>query len=418
MRSTTIDHRRTRRTPAVVSVLACLLVVLPANAQETTLTRPRIAQLLEQAPVTRTTHAQVAVAQAAVTAAGVLSLENPLLSGLGGLRFNEDGTRRFAGTATLSWPIDTGGKRSTRKQAAAAEHHEARLSGEAQRRSLLLEAFIQHATVLRDQHLLAIARAREANTQRVLASALRRRQAGSVPQLDVSLATLQTGRDAAAALAAAGERDASLLRLTAMLGVPPDTITAAGGSLVPDGEPPQMAVMLRAIDQRADVRSATARVQAAQARANRERAAGAPTISLLAQYERDEAANIALLGVAVPLPILNANAVSKATSAAEVQLSKAEHLTAQKQAEAQTRELYTRYHATKRARDALARSAIAAKEAVALAVRAYELGEGDLASVLLVHREALEAERAAIEVEYAHAIAKLELLIVMGRIPP
>jgi outer membrane protein TolC len=57
------------------------------------------------------------------------------------------------------------------------------------------------------------------------------------------------------------------------------------------------------------------------------------------------------------------------------------------------------------------------KEAVALATRSYELGEGDLASVLLVHREALEAERALLEIEHQHAEAKIHLFLAAGRIP-
>jgi outer membrane protein, heavy metal efflux system len=347
----------------------------------------------------------------------VLSLENPVVSAMAGIRFNENGSRPFAGTATLAWPVDAGGKRGTRKEAAAAEQQEARLGADEQKRRLLLATLLQHALALRDQQALAIAEARKANTGRVVVSARRRREAGNAPELEVSLAALQEGRDGAAALAAAGERDASLLRLLAMLGLPLERGAAVSGALVPEGQAPELALMLRQTAERVDVRAASARVQAAQARANRERAAGAPTISLLAQYERDDRANIAMLGMAIPLPVLNANSTAKATSAAEVDVAKAEQLVTRREAESDIRELYTRFEATKRAREMLAPTATVAKTAINLAVRGYELGENDLASVLLVHREALEAERALVDVEYAHAAAKLELLVAAGRVP-
>ena len=177
------------------------------------------------------------------------------------------------------------------------------------------------------------------------------------------------------------------------------------------------ATVSRTLNQSGPVKAATARVDAARARAARERSAGAPTLNVLAQYERDDGANIGMVGLAVPLPLLNANDVAKATSAAEVQAARAELDEVGATTAGKFRELYARYDATKRSRAALTSTAATVAEALALATRAYELGEGDLASVLLVQREALEVERAVLEVEYSHAIAKLELLVAAGRTP-
>ena len=58
-----------------------------------------------------------------------------------------------------------------------------------------------------------------------------------------------------------------------------------------------------------------------------------------------------------------------------------------------------------------------ASQAVDLATRGYELGENDLASVLLVRREAIEAQAALLDAEHTHAAAKIELLVAAGRLP-
>jgi cobalt-zinc-cadmium efflux system outer membrane protein len=65
----------------------------------------------------------------------------------------------------------------------------------------------------------------------------------------------------------------------------------------------------------------------------------------------------------------------------------------------------------------LAPTAALASRAVNLATRGYELGENDLASVLLVRREAIEVEETLLETQHAHAIVKIELLILAGRVP-
>ncbi len=419
MHSPTIRNSKTAQVVILgaLSALIILCKVEPADAQEIELTRTQLVQRLAEAPEVRASEAQIAVSRAAVTAAGVLSLDNPLFSALGGIRSNPDGSKRLAGAATLSWPVDTGGKRSDRVDAATAEHRDARSTGNLRKQQLLLAVLLRHAMALRDAQQVALAEARAANSQKVLAAAKRRHVAGSVPPIDVSLATLQHGRDAAGALSARGEYNADTLRLAALLGLTTSETARVRGALVPVDEPPPLDVMLRQIDKRSDLQAATARVQAAQARASRERSAASPTINILAQYERDDGSNIGTVGVAIPLALLNANASARAISQAEIRAAQAERAALRASALGDIRAHYATYLATKQAREALAPTAAAVNESIALATRAYELGEGDLASVLLVHREALEAQRALLDSEYAHAVAKLELLINAGRTP-
>jgi cobalt-zinc-cadmium efflux system outer membrane protein len=387
-----------------------------ARAGEVALSRARIAELVREAPASRVASSEATVAGAAVAAAGALSLENPVLSGMGGIRFNPDGSRPFSGVATLSWPVDLGGKRGTRVQAARAEQQAALATAEDTQRRLLLAALLQHALVLRDERQAALAAERRALAQRLAAAAEKHRKAGGVPESDVLLASLQERRDAAAEMAALGARDADRFALAALLGLsaPGPSVT---GTLIPPDEPPALAALLREIEQRSDVRAAQASLGAAMARADRERAGQWPTISLLAQYERDDGANTGLLGLAVPLPVLNANRTGVATATAEMEAARARVRASHANAEGQIRQLYARYLATKQAHDTLAPTASLAAQAVALTTRGYELGENDLASVMLARREANEAQAALLETEHAHANAKIELLVAAGRSP-
>jgi outer membrane protein, heavy metal efflux system len=400
---------------AIAAALTLFLLSGHAHAQHAALTRQRVAELVRIAPATRVAQLEAKVSEAAVTAAGVLSLENPVVSGMGGVRFNPDGSRPFNGVATLSWPVDIGGKHDARVEAAKAEYRAATASAAGDERRLLLGALLQHQLVLLDERQVAIAAARHALSERVYAAAQRRHAAGGVPELDVALAAMQEKRDAPSKATALGSRDADKLVLATLLGL--STNPAVEGSLVPEGEPPPLAMLIERADQRPDVRAATAAVEAAQAKSARERATRWPTINVLAQYERDDGANIGLLGLAVPIPVLNANRVEVATTAAEVNAAKARVTQSRTAAGGHIKELYARYLATKAATDSLAPTAALATRAVTLATRGYELGENDLASVLLVRREAIESEAALLEAQHAHAAVKLELLVTAGKVP-
>jgi len=400
------------------SVSAAALFVLlagSAHAQTPALTRQRVADLVKVAPAAQVSKAEVGVSRAAVTAAGIISLENPVVSGLGGVRFNPDGSRTFNGVATVSWPVDLGGKRGARLDAAKSENRAAVGLAEAEQRDLLLGALLQHAAVLRDHRHVAIATERHSLTERLFAAAQRRRAAGTVPELDVALAAMQEKRDASALATAAGDRDGDEVLLFTMLGL--SGTPSVEGALVPEGEPQALALLVKQSGQRADVRAAVASVDAARAKSERERAARWPTVSILGQYSRDDGANIGLLGLAVPLPVLNANRTEVLTSTAELTTAKARVAQSRARADGQVKELYARFLATRAAMDTLAPTAALAGRAVNLATRGYELGENDLASVLLVRREAIEVEEKLLETQHAHAVVKIELFTLAGRIP-
>jgi cobalt-zinc-cadmium efflux system outer membrane protein len=388
-----------------------------ASADEAPLTRVRVAELLRVAPSTRAAEAQTGVSRAAVAAAGVISLENPVISALGGMRLAPDSSRSASAVTALSVPIDLGAQSGAREDAAEADLRAATTAAESEVRRALLGALLQHALVLRDERQLALVRERRALAARLVAAAEKRRQAGSVGALDVTLASLQDRRDASLETSALGERDADRMELLTRLGLPPTEIAVAG-DLVPSAEPPSLDALVAESERRVDVRAAAAEVDAARARASRERAARWPTLSLLAQYEHDDSANIGMLGVAIPLPLFNANRSAVAISAAEVDAANARLDVAKFEATGAIRRAWMRYSSTKAALETLAPTGALAAEAVSLSTRSYELGEGDLASVLLARREAIEAQLSLLEAEHAHASTKIEILVLSGRSVP
>jgi cobalt-zinc-cadmium efflux system outer membrane protein len=407
--------------PLLVALACNVGLSRPATARESgapqeAITRARITALLREAPAARVAASEANVSKAVTTAAGVLSLDNPVLSGLGGIRYNPDGERFLAATATLSWPVDVAGQRGSRIDAAKAGERAAVALQEQQARQILQGLLLQHALVLRGDRQIELASTRLAVTERFLAAAERRRTAGSVPELDVTLASLQEKQDRAARAAAIGVRDADRATFLSLLGMPGKSATAAG-DLVPSATVPELSVLLAEVSQRPDVRAARAAVDAAELTNARERAARFPTINVLAQYERDEGANIGQLGLAIPLPLLNPNSTDVARTGAEIDVARARAEAVAVQAEGEIRRLYARYVATKQALEALRPATALTTQAVELAARGYELGEGDLASVLLVRREAVAAQAGLLDAEHAHANATIELLVSVGRVP-
>src|SRR5690242_4437058 len=96
----------------ILSALTGVLVLSPvaARAQGVPLTRARIVELARAAPAMRVAQSEAGVARAVASVAGALSLDNPVLQGLGGVRWNPDGGRPFSAQAQLSWPVDLGGR--------------------------------------------------------------------------------------------------------------------------------------------------------------------------------------------------------------------------------------------------------------------------------------------------------------------
>jgi cobalt-zinc-cadmium efflux system outer membrane protein len=412
---------RIRRIAVAMLVISAIAGVSGrARADAPPLTRARVAELVRAAPASRVAAAETAVARAAVEGADTLATDNPVLSGMLGARFNPDDTRRIAGTASLSWPIEIAGQRGARVDAARAGHRAAAAGADDARRRLLQAALLLHAQVLRDQRQLAIAAERRAVAARLLAAARRQRQAGAVPELDVTLAALQEARDAASEAGASGARDADQQALLALLGVAtgrPAEASQVAGALVPPGEPPPDHALGRDLEARSEVRAASLARDAAAARAARERAARWPAVSVLAQYERDDGANIAMGGLSIPIPVLDANSSGVSVSRAEAAAAQARLEATRVEVSGALRQLRARFEATRRALESLRPTLALSAQAVALATRGYELGENDLASVLLVRREAVDTQTALLEAEHAHASAKIELLVAAGRVP-
>lgn len=400
----------------MTAMLSLVGSISGARADEAALTRTRVGEIVKAAPAARVATSEVGVARAVVGVAGMLSQENPVISAMGGVRVNQDRSKPAAVQANLSWPVDLGGRRSSRIEAAQADQRAAEATaGDVQRR-LLLAALLQHALVIRDERQLALIAERRALADRLVAAAERSRRSGNAREVEVTLAQMQARREAAAEEAGRGARDADRFTLLAQLGLEgPDTLVT--GELVPPGEPPSPAAALGEIDQRTDVRAANMAVAAARARALREQAARWPTIGIIAQYERDDSGNIGMIGLSLPLPILNANRVAAAAAVAEVDVAASRADVSRTNARGQIRQLYSRYEGTKKALDALRPAATLAMQTVALAARTYELGEGDLQSVLVVRREAVDALTALLDAEHAHANAKIELLVTLGRMP-
>ncbi len=86
-------------------------------------------------------------------------------------------------------------------------------------------------------------------------------------------------------------------------------------------------------------------------------------------------------------------------------------------AEGELRAAYARYQAARATVDALATARSAVEDAERLATRAYELGQNDLASAVMVRREAALARMSDLEARIMLARARVAVDRTAGTLP-
>ncbi len=296
--------------PAAQSVPAPASASMPGAAHE----RVTLQQAVDRALAT---HPALAAAGYAVSASeGAVDqarrLRNPEAAFL-----TEDVRRDRAMTAQLNIPLELGGKRAARTRAAelardAAGQDAAVLAAEL--RADVTRAFFDLSIA---QERLRLAQASDALAAQAEAAAVRRVQAGKVSPVEQTKATVARAgaaielRDARAELlvaqralsafwgvaAAVPEADGSAETLPA---VPPEAHSVLAAATA--AEPAALASTPRALRARLEV-------EHRQALANVERSKRVPDITLSVGAKRDSGANanMAVLGISVPLPLFDRN---------------------------------------------------------------------------------------------------------------
>lgn len=330
---------------------------------------------------------------------------------------------------TLEIPLDAPWTRGARVGAARAAMRAAELRMLSEHAAVIVEADTTYTAALAAEARFRLARqtARDADSLRVLTA--RRRDAGDASELDVDLATVAAGQQANGASSDSLSFMSTLLALQALMGLSADSVAIVlADSLRPASSVTDtlLATFAGAALPRApvppSVRSAEASLQAAELAIVRERRSvlGLPAVTVGVEHgdpSGDEKGLLPVVGIALPLPLLNRNRGPIAEATAERDRARAELALARLEARQRFLE------GVREREQLLARVArdsslvLRAQRVAARALTAYAEGASALPAVLEARRSAREVLAQYIDDVAALLIVTTELRALTQTLP-
>jgi cobalt-zinc-cadmium efflux system outer membrane protein len=390
-----------------------------------------IARALEQEPSLRAARSEIDVARGMRLQASLRP--NPTVSFE---RREEPAGTDNQTMVAVEWPLDLF-RRSGRVAAADREVGVTELAVADQERLLAAEVRMRYGAVVGAVRDLAILDELFAATRRQHELLRSRVEEGAAPPLERDLLDVELRRLESDRLLQAGRTEAALFELKRVLGMRAEASLAVRDTLEdlvrresPAAAPPSATA---ALDQRADVREAAARIALADAKIERAEAERRFDVSLFASYMRMDAGfpqrgftpdarlerirgvfHYVSAGAMITVPVLNRNQ-------GEVAAARAEHAGAESAYEA-ARLAADAELAAARARDDRARQAVSAytgahtlaRQNLTVVGQSYELGRVTVFDVLAEQRRYLDVERAYTEALSAAYEARTAVTRALG----
>lgn len=392
-----------------------------------------IARALEQEPSLRAARSQVEVAQGTKLQASIRP--NPSVSFE---RRQEPGGTDHLTTVGVEWPLDLF-RRSERLAVADREVTVAQLSASDRERLLAAEVRARYGDALATIRELGLLDEIVAATQNQFDLLRSRVEQGASPPLERDLLDVELRRVQADRLLQEGRTETAVFELKRVLGMKADaplTVRDTFEALVQreSAVAADVASTSMAVEQRADVREAAARIETAVAKIDRAESEGHVGVSLFGNYMRMDSGfpqrgfapngglervrgqfNYWSAGAMVTIPILNRNQGDVAVARAEQTGAAAAYDAARLAAEAEV--------ASARARDGRAREAVKiygagaqalARQNLTVVGQSYELGRVTVFEVLAERRRYLDVQRAYTEALRAAYEARTALKRALG----
>lgn len=294
-----------RLTPLLAALaLACGFASASAAAWSAPLTLEAAIDLALRAnPTLRAAGSEVAAQEGALAQAG--ALPNPELE----LLREGEGSSSRTTTATLNIPIELGGKRAARVEAARQEGALAAIALEAERDKVRADAAAAFHDVVAAQERERMARELVALAGRALAAAGKRVEAGTLSPVEETRARVAQGSARIEALQAGRDLEGARIRLAALWGGDARQLSIQAPQAAALPPAPPLDQLLAQLDRSPAMRHARAQVGQREALARLERARRTPDVNVIvgAQREGPDTRNRAVLGLSVPLPLFNRN---------------------------------------------------------------------------------------------------------------
>ena len=392
-----------------------------------------IARAIEQEPSLRAARSQVEVAHGAKLQASLRP--NPAFSFE---RREEPGGTDNLTTIGVEWPLDLF-RRSERLAVADREVSVAQLSASDRERLLAAEVRTRYGDVLATIRDLALFDEILAATRNQFDLLRSRVEQGASPPLERDLLDVELRRVQAERLIQAGRTATAVFELKRVLGMKADAMLAVRDTFDvfvqrESAVAPPVGEASTAVEQRADVREAAARIDMAVAKIDRAQSEGGFDVSVFANYMRMDSGfpqrgfapdgglervrgqfNYWSAGATLRFPVLNRNQGEVAMAHAERTGAAAAYDAARLAAEAEL--------ASARARDERAREAVKiygagaqalARQNLTVVGQSYELGRVTIFEILAERRRYLDVERAYTEALRAAYEARTALKRALG----
>ena len=382
---------------------------LPAVTLQTAL-----AQAMERNPSLRAAQQAVAASEGAMIQSQ--ARPNPELA------FSQEDTRRATRSSSLQWnqPIEVGGKRAARMKVAEHGVELARAELDAARAALRADvraAFVgllaaQQRVQLNEKTLAIAAQARDAAAKRVIAGK-------AAPLEETKALVAESSAQLALTQAQSGLRVARQ-QLALLWGGSGMAVGEAMGDMVQLPQLPPQEQLLQKVEHSAQViRAQQAYLQAkSTAELERVKRLPDPTVSVGIKRAEEAGRNQLLLGVSIPLPILDSNRGNQLQALRLADKAEDELQAARQQAQSQLLQNYEHLQ-TSRAQTVQLQSKVlpGAQSAYEVAAKGFSLGKFSYLEVLDAQRTLAEASGLYLDQLVATHRAAADITRQLGDIP-
>lgn len=315
--------------------------------------------------------------------------------------------------ATISQPIELGGKRAARQAIAGAASEVAAADVSSAEWMLAADVAGTYIAALRAREVKLTLQEQQHGVADLVAILEQRVREGLSAEADLRKFQTEHARLAAAVSRASVTLDAALIRLSMMIGEPvtPERLAV-----------PVLAAPLgagsREINSRADVLAAQRRVQRAETALALERARGVPDLTVTAGYKRTSGFDTAVAALTMPIGIFDRNRPAIAQAAGELAAARAELRSVTEHAGADAQ---ARWAAALQLADQAARSdadlLTPARIVRAAARAAFAEGRGDVLQLVDAERVYGDAAREALELRLDALHATIQARLASGETP-
>jgi len=319
---------------------------------------------------------------------------------------------------TYTETIELGGKRALREQAADAVVTAAEVQLEDTLRRGLAEVKRLYLEALLAGYNVQVASENRQTFEELVRFNQTRFQEGAIPEVELIKVRLERVKvDATIKQSQVALRQA-VIRLFEKLAVTDFTDRGVIGELRSAALNLDLAALRQfALNERADVRAASAELNAANHRLALERGRSKPDISPFAGYKRVGNDNTVLAGVNIPLKVRDRNEAEIARADADVKSAQVRLQLARNHAAAEVEAAYAALQGTKELVDIFESDLLGqADESRAISVAAYEEGGTELLPVLEAQRTRSDVRREYFKTlfDYQASIVALELAVGRG----